>query len=150
MAKKKTTFVCQSCGNQSAKWLGKCPQCSSWNSFIEEIISTSSTLSDSSKSSRIAKKAKSLNEVEPLTQKRLVFSDCELNRVLGGGAIPGSLILFGGEPGIGKSTLMLQVALSNPQFKVLYVSGEESEKQIKTRADRVQSEIYFSQYLYKF
>jgi len=141
LAKKKTTFVCQSCGNQSAKWLGKCPQCSSWNSFIEEIISTSSSISDSSKSSRIAKKAKSLSEVEPLTQKRLVFSDCELNRVLGGGAIPGSLILFGGEPGIGKSTLMLQVALSNPQFKVLYVSGEESDEQIKTRADRVQSEI---------
>ena len=140
MAKKKTTFVCQSCGNQSAKWLGKCPQCSSWNSFVEEIISSSSTISNSSNPSVLSKKAKSLNEVQPLTQKRLTFSDDELNRVLGGGAIPGSLILFGGEPGIGKSTLMLQVALLNPQFKVLYISGEESDEQIKTRADRIQSE----------
>ena len=141
MAKKKTTFVCQSCGNQSAKWLGKCPQCSSWNSFVEEIISSSSSISNSSNSSVLSKKAKSLNEVQPLTQKRLTFSDDELNRVLGGGAIPGSLILFGGEPGTGKSTLMLQVALLNPQFKVLYISGEESDEQIKTRADRIQSEI---------
>tara|TARA_B100000614_G_scaffold215523_1_gene199967 strand:- start:881 stop:2248 length:1368 start_codon:yes stop_codon:yes gene_type:complete len=140
LAKKKTTFVCQSCGNQSAKWLGKCPQCSSWNSFVEEIISSSSSISNSSNSSVLSKKAKSLNEVQPLTQKRLTFSDDELNRVLGGGAIPGSLILFGGEPGIGKSTLMLQVALLNPQFKVLYISGEESDEQIKTRADRIQSE----------
>tara|TARA_B100000401_G_scaffold384374_1_gene287612 strand:+ start:1514 stop:2875 length:1362 start_codon:yes stop_codon:yes gene_type:complete len=139
LAKKKTTFVCQSCGNQSAKWLGKCPQCGSWNSFIEEIISSS--ISNSTNTSRTSKKAKSLSEVQPLTQKRLIFSDDELNRVLGGGAIPGSLILFGGEPGIGKSTLMLQVALLNPQFKVLYVSGEESDEQIKTRADRIQSEI---------
>ena len=139
--RKKTTFVCQSCGNQSAKWLGKCPQCSSWNSFVEEIISSSSSISNSSNSSVLSKKAKSLNEVQPLTQKRLTFSDDELNRVLGGGAIPGSLILFGGEPGIGKSTLMLQVALLNPQFKVLYISGEESDEQIKTRADRIQSEI---------
>lgn len=137
MAKKKTTFVCQSCGNQSAKWLGKCPQCSAWNSFVEEIITEKSSSSISTGSSRTAKKPKSLSEVSPLTQKRLVFTDDELNRVLGGGAIPGSLILFGGEPGIGKSTLMLQVALMNPQFKVLYVSGEESDEQIKTRADRV-------------
>ncbi len=141
MAKKKTTFVCQSCGNQSAKWLGKCPQCSAWNSFVEEIITDSSSRSlSSNSSSRTAKKARSLSEVSPLTQKRLVFTDHELNRVLGGGAIPGSLILFGGEPGIGKSTLMLQVALLNPQFKVLYVSGEESDEQIKTRADRVKPE----------
>jgi Predicted ATP-dependent serine protease len=139
LAKKKTTFVCQSCGNQSSKWLGKCPQCSSWNSFVEEIIPSSTSFLKSS--SGTAKKAKSLSEVHPLTQKRLIFSDNELNRVLGGGAIPGSLILFGGEPGIGKSTLMLQVALFNPQFKVLYVSGEESDEQIKTRADRVQPNI---------
>ena len=140
MAKKKSTFVCQSCGNQSVKWLGKCPQCSAWNSFIEEVISDSSSQSITRGLSRTAKKARSLSEVQPLTQKRLVFTDDELNRVLGGGAIPGSLILFGGEPGIGKSTLMLQVALMNPQFKVLYVSGEESDEQIKTRADRVNPE----------
>ena len=137
MAKKKTTFVCQSCGNQSAKWLGKCPQCSAWNSFVEEIISDGSGISTLKNTSRTAKKARALNDVQPLTQKRLVFTDKELNRVLGGGAIPGSLILFGGEPGIGKSTLMLQIALLNPQFKVLYVSGEESDEQIKTRADRI-------------
>ncbi len=141
MAKKKTTFVCQSCGNQSAKWLGKCPQCGAWNTFMEEIVSASSSIHSAKNSYRSSKKVKSLSDVEPLTQKRLVFSDNELNRVLGGGAIPGSLILFGGEPGIGKSTLMLQVALLNPQFKVLYVSGEESDEQIKTRADRVKSEI---------
>lgn len=141
MAKKKTTFVCQSCGNQSAKWLGKCPQCSAWNSFVEEIITESTSSSSKSNSSRTAKKARSLSDVEPLTQKRLVFSDFELNRVLGGGAIPGSLILFGGEPGIGKSTLMLQIAIQNPQFKVLYVSGEESDEQIKTRADRLEKSI---------
>ena len=140
MTKKKSTFVCQNCGNQSAKWLGKCPQCSAWNSFVEEIISNPNSKPVSAGISRTAKKAKSLKDVEPLTQKRLVFTDVELNRVLGGGAIPGSLILFGGEPGIGKSTLMLQVALQNPQFKVLYVSGEESDEQIKTRADRVQPE----------
>lgn len=140
MAKKKSTFVCQSCGNQSAKWLGKCPQCSAWNSFVEEIIADPNSKPVSAGISRTAKKAKSLKDVEPLTQKRLVFTDVELNRVLGGGAIPGSLILFGGEPGIGKSTLMLQVALQNPQFKVLYVSGEESDEQIKTRADRLQPE----------
>ena len=140
MTKKKSTFVCQNCGNQSAKWLGKCPQCSAWNSFVEEIISNPNSKPVSAGISRTAKKAKSLKDVEPLTQKRLVFTDVELNRVLGGGAIPGSLILFGGEPGIGKSTLMLQVALQNPQLKVLYVSGEESDEQIKTRADRVQPE----------
>ena len=141
MAKNKTTFICQTCGNQSAKWLGKCPHCSSWNSFTEEIISTSNSTSISKSTNRRVSKVKSLNDIEPLTQKRLIFSDHELNRVLGGGAIPGSLILFGGEPGIGKSTLMLQLALLNPQFKVLYVSGEESDEQVKTRADRVNSEI---------
>lgn len=136
MAKKKSTFVCQSCGNQSAKWLGKCPQCSEWNTFVEEIISKEPSGSFSTSKGAV-NKPKSLKDVQPLTQRRLVFDDEELNRVLGGGAIPGSLILFGGEPGIGKSTLMLQVAISNPQYKVLYVSGEESDEQIKTRADRI-------------
>lgn len=139
MAKTKSTFVCQNCGNNSAKWLGKCPQCGEWNTFVEEILTDSSSKSITKSESRTARKARSLSDVSPLTQKRLVFTDVELNRVLGGGAIPGSLILFGGEPGIGKSTLMLQVALENPQFKVLYVSGEESDEQIKTRADRVQT-----------
>lgn len=136
MAKKKSTFVCQSCGNQSAKWLGKCPQCSEWNTFVEEIISREPSGSFSTSKGAV-NKPKSLKDVLPLTQKRLIFEDVELNRVLGGGAIPGSLILFGGEPGIGKSTLMLQVAICNPQYKVLYVSGEESDEQIKTRADRI-------------
>jgi len=139
LAKKKTTFVCQSCGNQSAKWLGKCPQCSEWNSFIEEIINQEPSGSFSTSRGKV-NKPKSLKDVQPLTQKRLIFEDVELNRVLGGGAIPGSLILLGGEPGIGKSTLMLQVALKNSQYKVLYVSGEESDEQIKTRADRILTE----------
>lgn len=139
MAKKKTTFVCQSCGNQSAKWLGKCPQCSEWNSFVEEIIQKEPSGSFSTSKGAV-NKPKSLKDVVPLTQQRLIFEDEELNRVLGGGAIPGSLILFGGEPGIGKSTLMLQVAIKNSQYKVLYVSGEESDEQIKTRADRILKE----------
>lgn len=139
MAKKKTTFVCQSCGNQSAKWLGKCPQCGEWNSFVEEIINQEPSGSFSVSKGQV-NKPKSLREVRPLTQNRLIFDDIELNRVLGGGAIPGSLILLGGEPGIGKSTLMLQIALKNSQYKVLYVSGEESDEQIKTRADRILTE----------
>jgi DNA repair protein RadA/Sms len=143
MAKFQSTFVCQSCGHHSAKWLGKCSHCGAWNSFVEEVTEKVSSSSSKAPSSLglVNNQPKNINDVTPLTQKRIVFTDTELNRVLGGGLIPGSLVLFGGEPGIGKSTLMLQIALQNPDLKVLYVSGEESEEQIKTRADRIEPVI---------
>lgn len=139
MAKSKSIFVCQSCGHQSSKWMGKCNHCNEWNTFVEEITASVSSAGES----RIQKKTKAqnLSEVQPLTQQRIIFTDKELNRVLGGGLIPGSLVLFGGEPGIGKSTLMLQIALKNPALSILYVSGEESAEQIKTRAERIHPPI---------
>lgn len=140
MAKSKTVFYCQSCGYESPKWIGKCPSCESWNSFVEEVVSK--TESDrntwrSDSKSRVSK-PKTLLEIESSGEIRIATPDQELNRVLGGGIVPGSLILIGGEPGIGKSTLMLQVALALGKAKVLYVSGEESEQQIKMRAERLQ------------
>ena len=140
MAKTKSAFFCQSCGYESAKWLGKCPSCSQWNTFVEEVVhkggGETPTWKEENKSE---KKAKQLKEIEAGSEVRIPCSDNELNRVLGGGIVPGSLVLIGGEPGIGKSTLMLQLALKLPQ-KVLYVSGEESEQQIKLRADRLTRE----------
>jgi len=140
MAKSKTLFFCQSCGYESPKWIGKCPSCGSWNSFVEEVVSKNETdrndwRQDSTKS-RVSK-PKTLNEIESTGEIRIATPDQELNRVLGGGIVPGSLILIGGEPGIGKSTLMLQLALSLKKAKILYVSGEESEQQIKMRAERL-------------
>lgn len=140
MAKTKTSFFCQTCGYESSKWLGRCPSCGSWNTFAEEVI----TKEDSSKnewrqeSSRgKAPRAKVLSEVESSSELRITAGDQELDRVLGGGIVSGSLVLIGGEPGIGKSTLMLQVGLQLKSHKVLYVSGEESEQQIKMRAERL-------------
>jgi len=140
MAKSKTLFFCQSCGYESPKWIGKCPSCGSWNSFVEEVVSKNETdrndwRQDSTKS-RVSK-PKTLNEIESTGEIRIATPDQELNRVLGGGIVPGSLILIGGEPGIGKSTLMLQLALALQKAKILYVSGEESEQQIKMRAERL-------------
>lgn len=140
MAKSKTLFFCQSCGYESPKWIGKCPSCGSWNSFVEEVVSKSETdrndwRQDATKS-RVSK-PKTLNEIESTGEIRIATPDQELNRVLGGGIVPGSLILIGGEPGIGKSTLMLQLGLSLQKAKILYVSGEESEQQIKMRAERL-------------
>ncbi len=140
MAKSKTLFFCQSCGYESPKWVGKCPSCGSWNSFVEEVVSKNETnrnewRQESSKSR--TSKPKTLNEIESTGEIRISTPDQELNRVLGGGIVPGSLILIGGEPGIGKSTLMLQLGLSLQKAKILYVSGEESEQQIKMRADRL-------------
>ncbi len=142
MSKTKTVFFCQSCGYESAKWLGKCPSCNSWNSFVEEIVSKGDTSknewrTDSTRSKVI--RPKTLGEIEEVHELRSSTHDNELNRVLGGGIVPGSLVLIGGEPGIGKSTLMLQVGLALKQLKILYVSGEESEQQIKMRAQRLSS-----------
>ena len=139
MAKSKTTFFCQSCGYESPKWLGKCPSCTNWNTFVEEVVQKEDNKNDwkpSSTRERISK-PKTLEEIESGHEKRINTSDGELNRVLGGGIVLGSLVLIGGEPGIGKSTLMLQLALSLRDLKILYVSGEESEQQIKMRAERL-------------
>ncbi len=140
MAKTKSAYFCQSCGYESAKWLGKCPSCNSWNTFVEEVIekSTSKVPSwqNSSESKRVSKPNK-VDQIQSITEERILTGDIELDRVLGGGLVPGSVTLIGGEPGIGKSTLMLQLALNIPGKKILYISGEESEQQIKMRAERI-------------
>ena len=132
----RTAFFCQNCGHQSPKWLGKCPQCGEWNTFVEEIINNSNNVSSSLKSKR-ANKPVLVSDIDYSQEERIVTKDSELNRVLGGGIVPGSLVLLGGDPGIGKSTLLLQFALSAMSKRILYVSGEESEKQIKMRAERI-------------
>ena len=138
MAKKiQTAFFCQNCGTQSPKWLGKCPNCNEWNSFVEENITQETKSSSAFKSSKI-NTPKLLNDIDNHEERRIVTNDKELNRVLGGGIVPGSLILLGGDPGIGKSTLLLQFALSSKSKTILYISGEESEKQIKMRAERIE------------
>ena len=140
MAKSKTIFYCQSCGYESAKWLGKCPSCDSWNTFAEEIVTKEPGNKNSwrqDSSGQKQNKPRTLHEIESSADIRWNSGDQELNRVLGGGVVPGSLILIGGEPGIGKSTLMLQAGLKLKDQKVLYVSGEESEQQIKMRAERL-------------
>lgn len=139
MAKSKTLFVCSNCGNDSPKWLGKCPICGEWNSYVEEIVVKDSKAKTSSTSVFDLPKAKPmlLQDVETGEEPRLDLQDEELNRVLGGGLVLGSLILLGGEPGIGKSTLILQTVLGLKKLKTLYVSGEESAKQLKMRAERI-------------
>lgn len=138
MAKVKTTFFCQNCGAQYAKWQGQCNSCKQWNTIAEEVIQKpekSDWKSSSSITKRVSKPLK-INEIDTTQEARLDMQDAEFNRVLGGGMVQGSLTLLGGEPGIGKSTLLLQIALSLP-YKTLYVSGEESQKQIKMRAERI-------------
>ncbi|MFZ1329969.1 MAG: DNA repair protein RadA [Chitinophagaceae bacterium] len=141
MSKVKTSFFCQNCGHESVKWVGQCPSCGQWNTFVEEL-----TQKDNSKNNngwqdyneeKRTSKTISLSEIKSSEEKRLPTSDTELNRVLGGGIVPGSLVLVAGEPGIGKSTLFLQNGLWLKDVSVLYVSGEESEQQIKMRADRL-------------
>tara|TARA_B100000902_G_scaffold277742_1_gene263547 strand:+ start:7337 stop:8698 length:1362 start_codon:yes stop_codon:yes gene_type:complete len=137
MKKKKiqSAFFCQNCGVQSPKWLGKCPNCKEWNTYVEEIINKEDSKSFTSNSKRINTPSL-IKDLSELNEERIITNDLELNRVLGGGIVPGSVVLLGGEPGIGKSTLLLQIAL-NIKKKVLYVSGEESESQIKMRAKRI-------------
>jgi len=137
MAKVKSAFFCQNCGHETPKWLGKCPSCSEWNTFVEEIIGNNSSDIVAFSTSKRNSKPQVLQEIENQEHARIELNDQELNRVLGGGIVPGSLILFGGEPGIGKSTLILQIAIKESNLKVLYVSGEESEQQIKMRAERI-------------
>ena len=135
MSKTKTAFFCQDCGYESPKWMGKCPSCSSWNSFVEEIKQKKGGSAPFSKNLTDAKPVV-LQEITKNVKQKRKLQDEELNRVLGGGIVLGSLILVGGDPGIGKSTLMLQLAIKD-HHKVLYVSGEESESQIKMRAERI-------------
>lgn len=140
MAKQKTIFVCRECGAESPKWMGRCHQCGEWNTFAEEHIVQS-------KSAPTARGFQPGQTVRPMPLSQVVVTDvvrtstsnAELDRVLGGGIVPGALILIGGEPGIGKSTLVLQMALTLPNRKVLYVSGEESAQQIKLRAERIRT-----------
>jgi DNA repair protein RadA/Sms len=137
MAKVRSAYFCQNCGYETPKWLGKCPSCAEWNTFVEEVIEKNiPSVVAFSTSSRNAK-PQTLQSIEKQEHERVYLKDSELNRVLGGGLVPGSLILFGGEPGIGKSTLLLQLAVAETDLRVLYVSGEESEQQIKMRAERV-------------
>jgi len=139
MRKVKKAFFCKNCGYESPKWAGKCPSCNEWNSFIEEIIHKESATSKQSWKESDSKNSKSIeiNDVETNEQDRIISKDDELNRVLGGGIVPGSLVLVAGEPGIGKSTLFLQDALMMNNLRILYISGEESEQQIKMRANRI-------------
>lgn len=140
MAKTKTVYVCNNCGNDSPKWLGKCPVCGEWNTYVEEIVSKDSSSRGNSNLFGTSKaKPLLLKEVETGEEPRIDLHDGELNRVLGGGLVPGSLVLIGGEPGIGKSTLVLQTVLGLRKIKTLYVSGEESARQLKLRADRINS-----------
>jgi DNA repair protein RadA/Sms len=142
MSKVKTAYFCQNCGYESAKWLGKCPSCQQWNTFVEELIqkdTKKATANDwtSYIDKEPTKRTRHLNEVETKESPRLLAADTELNRVLGGGIVPGSIVLVAGEPGIGKSTLFLQMGLQLQGIVTLYISGEESEQQIKMRADRL-------------
>lgn len=138
MAKQRSTHFCKNCGYESVKWIGRCPSCAEWNTFIEEIVETGkkteiAAFSNFSKNAP----AKRIQEILYEREQKIDLQEIELNRVLGGGLVQGSLILVGGEPGIGKSTLMLQLAVKQTKFKVLYVSGEESESQIKMRGERI-------------
>jgi DNA repair protein RadA/Sms len=140
MAKTKSTFVCQSCGTTHPKWVGKCNGCGEWNTVVEEILEREDkpfNYKSGKQSKAVTPSLKPLKEVAAGEQSRLQTPDAELNRVLGGGIVPGSLVLVAGEPGIGKSTLFLQLALQLNGRTVVYVSGEESEQQIKLRADRI-------------
>ncbi|WP_457617028.1 DNA repair protein RadA [Lutibacter sp.] len=137
MAKTKTSFFCQNCGAQYAKWLGQCKSCNEWNTIVEEVIQKEEKRAWKQTSKiKKANKAVKINEIATVKEDRISTKNNELNRVLGGGLVKGSVVLLGGEPGIGKSTLVLQIALSI-QKKVLYVSGEESQAQIKMRAERL-------------
>ena len=137
MAKLKRTYFCTACGNETPKWLGKCPACGEWNTITEHVVAKES----SSIASRIAAVPKAIarkvQDIEEHATRRIDMGNTEINRVLGGGLVPGSLILLGGEPGIGKSTLSLQLALTPNSLRTLYVSGEESAEQIKMRAMRI-------------
>ena len=137
MAKEKSIFFCSNCGNESPKWLGKCPACGEWNTYTEERMKVSKNARSLLPQSKLESHPLKLSEIKQESLERLSMPSGELNRVLGGGLVPGSIILIGGEPGIGKSTLVLQNMIRIRSRKVLYVSGEESAQQLKMRAERL-------------
>ncbi len=137
MAKAKTYHFCQTCGYQSSSWLGRCPECGKFGTFVEEVVQVPSSAAASGRKTAAASQPKLIRDVSTSETQRIATRCGEFDRVLGGGIVPGSLLLLGGEPGIGKSTLLLQTALAIPDRRILYVSGEESEQQIKMRADRL-------------
>lgn len=143
MAKLKSVFFCQNCGNESSKWLGKCPACGEWNTFVEEVVNKAPASSSIKKGVSIVSASDErtrpvlIDNIEVTQEVRFDTRCAEFNRVLGGGLVPGSMVLIGGEPGIGKSTLVLQVVLNIEGKKTLYVSGEESLNQLKMRAERL-------------
>tara|TARA_B110000908_G_scaffold39551_1_gene47777 strand:- start:389 stop:1753 length:1365 start_codon:yes stop_codon:yes gene_type:complete len=139
MAVSKTFYCCQNCGAQHSKWLGQCSSCKEWNTLVEEVIKKSSKVNLGLSSVQLKPKAQLVNEIDFEKDPRLLVEDKELNRVLGGGIVPGSLVLIGGEPGIGKSTLLLQISLEIKN-KVLYITGEESQQQIRRRANRINND----------
>jgi DNA repair protein RadA/Sms len=145
MSKVKTAFFCQQCGYESVKWVGQCPSCGQWNSFVEELIQKDTNKNSNGWKDHMGDNKKNktipLQDIISNSEERLVTADQELNRVLGGGIVAGSIVLAAGEPGIGKSTLFLQLGLSFQDATVLYISGEESEQQIKMRADRLKGSI---------
>jgi len=136
MAKVKSAFFCQNCGAQSPKWIGKCPSCGEWNTYVEEVIQQEAKSTVNAFTAAVDK-PRLISEIESGSTPRIPMPDKELNRVLGDGLVPGSLTLFGGEPGIGKSTLLLQIALAVKNLRVLYISGEESQEQLNMRAKRI-------------
>ena len=139
MAKSKTVFVCSECGYSTAKWLGKCPDCGKWNTLIEETVAPEPEAAKLKRAPGAGAKAMPINQVPDEAATRLDAGIGELNRVLGGGIVEGSMVLVGGDPGIGKSTLLTQLSanLSRDGHRVLYISGEESARQIKLRANRL-------------
>ncbi|MDE6161701.1 MAG: AAA family ATPase, partial [Muribaculaceae bacterium] len=139
MAKKaaKTAWFCNECGAESPKWAGRCPACGAWNTMVEERVATTKTSGPHRAATAARQQPRAVNDIEALQEPRILMPSKELNRVLGGGLVMGSLVLLGGEPGIGKSTLVLQNLLSIKSRTVLYVSGEESATQLKLRADRI-------------
>ena len=137
MVKVKKAYFCRECGYEAPKWMGRCPSCGEWNTFTEEIISKPATASAAVVASAPQAPPQRVSEIQRATHQRLDLCNSEVNRVLGGGLVPGSLVLLGGEPGIGKSTLSLQLALTAHSLRTLYVSGEESAEQIGMRAERL-------------
>ncbi len=138
--KTKTAFFCQNCGVESAKWVGKCPSCNEWNTFVEEVIVKTSNKQTIGTNGQSPNKPQKISDIEISEVNRYDTLNGELNRVLGGGLVPGSMVLIGGEPGIGKSTLALQIALNLKNHTTLYISGEESAQQIKLRGNRLNSD----------